>query len=330
MAARVRFRLARHVRSPNGPTTAAGVGQTRCMNIANWDSMGHRVELLGEAVFVVDRPADHDTAAPPMLIVHGFPTSSVDWAPVLDQLGAARRVVLFDLPGFGLSAKPDRHYSIASAADTAAALIDELRLHEFDLVTHDMGDTVGGELLARSLDGDLTAAGEPVRIRRRVVSNGSIYLDMANLTDGQKALWSAPDEMLPAGAAPDAAMLQLALTATLAPPGTPGSDPDPEHLRAAAEAICASDGARLLPRLIRYLDDRSANEGRYTGAIESHPAPLGVVWGTEDPIAVIDMAHQLCRRRSDAVLTELDGAGHYPMIECPQRFASAVLSHLSG
>ena len=85
-----------------------------------------------------------------------------------------------------------------------------------------------------------------------------------------------------------------------------------------------------MPRLIRYLDDRSANEGRYTGAIESHPAPLGVVCGTEDPIAVIDMAHQLCRRRSDAVLTELDGAGHYPMIECPQRFASAVLSHLSG
>ncbi len=87
--------------------------------------------------------------------IHGFPTSSVDWARALPVLGASRRVVLFDLPGFGLSDKPDRPYSIHSSADAAQGLIEALELAEFDLVTHDMGDTVGGELLARDLEGRL-------------------------------------------------------------------------------------------------------------------------------------------------------------------------------
>ena len=62
-------------------------------------------------------------------------------------------------------------------------------LGEFDLVSHDMGDTVAGELLARHVAGELTVDGSPPTIGRRVVTNGSIYLEMARLTEGQKALW---------------------------------------------------------------------------------------------------------------------------------------------
>ena len=68
-----------------------------------------------------------------------------------------------------------------------------LGLDEVALLTHDMGDTVGGELLARSLEGTLGFG-----IGRRVITNGSIYLAMAQLTVGQQALLAAPDEMLPA------------------------------------------------------------------------------------------------------------------------------------
>ncbi len=168
-------------------------------------------------------------------------------------------------------------------------------------------------------------------IRRRVVTNGSIYLDMANLTDGQHVLWSAPDEMLPAEVAPRAPeMLTISLTATLAPEDSPSSEPDPADVLAAADAVCHDGGARLLPRLIRYLDDRLNNEDRFTGAIESHPAPLGIVWGDADPIAVVEMARQLADRRRDASLIELAGVGHYPMIESPQTFADAVMDLLDA
>lgn len=299
------------------------------MRLDQWRRLGTHVPIGEDEVFVVDMPCD-EPSGPPLLVLHGFPTSSVDWAPVVLALSARRRVVLFDLPGFGLSSKPDRPYGIHSAADAAAGIIGALGLGELDLVSHDMGDTVAGELLARHMAGELTVDGSPPTIGRRVVTNGSIYLEMARLTEGQKALWSAPDEALPEELAPDAGAMALALAATMAPAGSPASNPAPQDLRAAAESVCHDGGSRLLPRLIRYLSDRRDHEDRFTGALESHPAPLGIVWGDLDPIAVVDMAHRLADRTEPAALTVLEGVGHYPMLEAPAAFASAVAAQLDG
>ena len=87
-------------------------------------------------------------------------------------------------------------------------------------------------------------------------------------------------------------------------------------------------GYALMPRTIRYIEDRRAEERRFTGAIESHPSPLGVVWGADDPIAVHAMTDQLVGVRPDADLITLDGVGHYPMIEAPDRFADALMQLL--
>ena len=74
--------------------------------------------------------------------------------------------------GYGLSAKPDRAYPMALQADVAAAFVAALGIERLALLTHDMGDTVGGELLARRAEGTW-----PVEVTRRVVTNGSIYID---------------------------------------------------------------------------------------------------------------------------------------------------------
>jgi pimeloyl-ACP methyl ester carboxylesterase len=84
----------------------------------------------------------------------------------------------------------------------------------------------------------------------------------------------------------------------------------------------------MLPRTIRYIEDRRAEERRFTGAIEEHPSPVGVVWGDRDPVAVHAMAERFATVRTDAPLTTLDGVGHYPMLEAPERFAAAVLELL--
>ena len=72
------------------------------------------------------------------------------------------------------------------------------------------------------------------------------------------------------------------------------------------------DGHRMLPRLIRYIEERRANERRFTGAIESDPSPLHVVWGLDDPIAVPSMVDTLLAARPDATATRLDGVGPLP------------------
>jgi pimeloyl-ACP methyl ester carboxylesterase len=246
-------------------------------------------------------------------VLHGFPTSSHDWQRVLDRLTRRHRVVLPDLLGFGLSEKPDQRYSLFEQADLVEALTRDFGLEEIALVTHDMGDSVGGELLARSLDGTLA-----FDVTRRVISNGSVYLDMAHLTDGQKLLLSLPDERLAEGLGRGA--LVQALRGTFAS-GAPVSDEDVET---AADLIHRDGGDLLLPRTIRYVEERREHEGRWTGAIEQHPSPVTIVWGDVDPIAVWPMAERLHAARPDSTLVRLRDIGHYPMLEAPDAFAAAV------
>jgi pimeloyl-ACP methyl ester carboxylesterase len=139
---------------------------------------------------------------------------------------------------------------------------------------------------------------------------------MANLTDGQLMLLSMPDEVAPSGPGPE--LLAASLVATLAP-GHADID-----MGAHAELVCHDGGDAVLPRTIRYVEERRADERRFTGAIEEHPSPLHVIWGPEDPIAVAGMAERLVATRPDAALTWIDGAGHYPMVEDPQAFLAAV------
>ena len=296
----------------------------RITSSSGWEAIGSHRLLCGERIFTVDAPAIGPERHPPLLVLHGFPTSSFDYAAVLDDLRAGRRVLLLDLLGFGLSAKPDRAYSMALQADLAAAYVAELGVDRLALLTHDMGDTVGGELLARRAEG-----GWPVEVARRVVTNGSIYIQQAHLTDGQQLLLSLPDALLPEDVPIDASGLTRSLRATFSsatsevPEGWP-EDPVPQ----AAAQIVYNDGHRVLPRLIRYIEERRANERRFTGAIESDPSPLHVVWGLDDPIAVPSMVDTLLAARPDATAVRLEKVGHYPMVEAPARFLDAVLPGL--
>ena len=87
-----------------------------------WRARGRHRTVGGDRIFVVDVPPTGTPAAAPLLVLHGFPTSSFDFHRVVDALAADRRVVLFDYPGYGLSDKPDRPYRLVDHADMAAAL----------------------------------------------------------------------------------------------------------------------------------------------------------------------------------------------------------------
>lgn len=293
-------------------------------DVAAWEAGGERIEVDGHRVWCrVDR-ATGPEVGPPLLVCHGFPTSSYDLVRVLDRLAAGRDVVSFDDPGFGLSDKPDLRYGIRRYADAADAVIAHLGLDEVDLLTHDLGDSVGGELLARTLEG-----ASPLRVRRRVVTNGSIYLDLAQLTLGQQLLLGLPDAREPQVGADGGAGFRSGVVGTFAP-GTEVDDELDAVLDGLVALAARDDGLSLLPRTIRYIEDRRAEERRFTGAIEEHPSPVALVWGDEDPVAVHAMAERFVSVRQDAPLATLAGVGHYPMLEAPDAFATAVLAHLEG
>lgn len=286
------------------------------MGLEEWEATGSLLPTAEGQVFVLDSPAVTPDGSPPLLVIHGYPTNSFDFRHVLPELAQRRRVVLFDQLGFGLSDKPDRRYGIHLHADTALAVCAALGLDLIDLLTHDMGDSVGGELLARDLDG-----GSPISFRRRVLSNGSIYLDMAHLTVGQQFLSALPDERMDM-------VSGESFRAGLAGTFSEHTQPSEDELDAQWRLAERNGGHQLMARTIRYLEDRRAEEHRYTGAIERHPAPLSIVWGALDPIAVLEMTDRLVAARPDADRVVLEDVAHYPMVEAPGRFASAVLAAL--
>jgi pimeloyl-ACP methyl ester carboxylesterase len=268
----------------------------------------------GTRVFVVDVPPARATSTPPLLVLHGFPTCSFDFHRVVDELAADRRVVLFDYPGYGLSDKPDRPYRLVDHADTATALLADLGIGRFGLLTHDIGDTVGGELLARQLEGAWT-----VEVTDRVLTNGTLFMDLVQLSAGQQLLEALPDERLGAGV-----LTRDAVVGGLVATFSPAHRVDDAEVEAAWELISTGGGERLLARHARYIDERRRSEDRTTPPVLQHPSPLTVVWGTDDPIAVAAMADRVEAARPDARIVRLSGVGHYPMVEAPARFAAAA------
>src|SRR5215212_5858789 len=130
-----------------------------------WRDGGDEVDLGGRRIFVRRRAGD----GPPLLLLHGFPSSSYDYRALLDAL-PGRAAVAFDMLGFGLSDKPlDHGYTLAGQADLAEALAPG---EPVVVVGHDIGTSVANELMARDIRGELR-----MRIDRVVLLNGSMLQD---------------------------------------------------------------------------------------------------------------------------------------------------------
>jgi pimeloyl-ACP methyl ester carboxylesterase len=87
-------------------------------------------------------------------------------------------------------------------------------------------------------------------------------------------------------------------------------------------------GDLLLPRLIRYVDERRTHQSRWTAGLVEATIPMAAVWGQLDPIAVAAMADRLERLRGATgneieVVRWLD-VGHWPAVERPPELAALL------
>jgi pimeloyl-ACP methyl ester carboxylesterase len=85
-----------------------------------------------------------DPGAPVLLLIHGWPTSSIDWFSVAGPLSARFRVCALDFPGYGFSDKPQGWgYSLARDEELIEFYLSEVLGAEAGvIVAHDRGDSV--------------------------------------------------------------------------------------------------------------------------------------------------------------------------------------------
>ena len=143
----------------------------------------HRVEADGIQIFY--REAG-DAAAPVLLLLHGFPTSSFMFRDLILRLADSYRVIAPDLPGFGFTEVPEKRkytYSFDALAGTVQAFTDALGLTRYAIYVFDYGAPTGFRL----------AMGHPERVTAIISQNGNAYEEgLGDAWGPIRTYWSAP------------------------------------------------------------------------------------------------------------------------------------------
>ncbi len=283
--------------------------------VERWRQAGEQVEVLGRRLYVQERAGDGVLL---LVFLHGFPSSSYDWRELL-ELAPARRALLFDFLGFGLSDKPSDHfYSLRWQADATEALIRRAGSPPVYLVAHDMGTSVATELMACDLRGELD-----FDIRGALLLNGSILLDRASPTIGQKLLRSRVGPLFARLSNERSFRAQFARIFSSAHPLSPDEAADQWEL------IAHNGGQKVMHQSIHYMNERERLTDRWHGAFRDWQGDLSLAWGLEDPVATTAVLQGLRELRPQAVVRELPGIGHYPQIEDPPAIAIALADALA-
>jgi len=256
------------------------------------------LDVSGVTVRYVDEgPAS--SPSPPLLLLHGYLGSSLDWYDVLPLLASHRRVIAIDHRGHGDGAK----FGLASAytfdalLDDLVGFVDAVALDQFHLAGHSMGGViamryalVAPERLASLVLVD-TAAAPAGRLPREILDG----LIATGRTAGMDAV----------------AELILSSLAGV-------SDVRRERGRRKFGAVDVEAMAALADELESYPD--------LLPQLADLTVPTTVICGANDDLLTA------CRRLADVIpgaeLEVVPGAGHSPFEDEPEHWVRIVESHL--
>lgn len=271
-------------------------------------------------IFYVD-----EGSGEPVILLHGFPTSSYDWRLLWPALLPGRRLIAPDFRGFGYSSKPDDDaYTIHAQAGMVEALVASLGIREAQFIVHDYGVSIGQELLARSaIDG-----APAIRIRSMVFLNGAVFADEHRPRFIQKLLLS------PLGGTVNRFVGYDSFEGNLRKILAKNENVSDAELRAHWHLLGYPDGRRVVHRLMHYVPDRALHGERWSRALFAGETPIRIVNGSLDPVSGRHVADRY-RREAQAAgksadVIDLQDVGHYPQLEDPAAVLAAILNWRAG
>ncbi|WP_327175600.1 alpha/beta hydrolase [Streptomyces sp. NBC_01335] len=252
----------------------------------------------------------HDDTGPrggtPVVLIHGHPFDRTLWAPQVRALVAAgHRVITPDLRGYGASGVTEGTVYLSDFADDLAALLDHLGLADAVVGGVSMGGQIALEF--RRL--------HPERVRALVLSDTSAPPETE---DGKAYRNELADRLLAEGMDGYAAEVIGKMLAEY-------------------NVTALPEVADRVLTMMRTTDPRGAAaalRGRaerpdLRPVLAAADVPVLVVVGADDVYTPLADAEELRRHAPHAWLEVIDGAGHLPGAEQPERFNAVLLDFLA-
>ena len=246
----------------------------------------------------------------PIVLLHGTSASLHTWDGWTQELSKTRRVIRFDLPGFGLTGPfPDGDYRIERYPPVVLALLDQLGVQAFVLG----GNSFGGEVAWA------TALAAPERVQKLVLVDAAGYPRRSSSVPIGFRLAAVPG-------------LSHLLRSVL-----------PRSLVEASVRNVYGDPSRVTPELVdRYYDIalREGNRaalgarlrvlrlGEQAARIRELRVPTLILWGGQDRLLPPEDGALFKADIADSELIVFDDLGHVPHEEDPARSVRPVLSFL--
>jgi pimeloyl-ACP methyl ester carboxylesterase len=266
-----------------------------------------------------------DADAPPLVLVHGFPTSSIDWFEIAELLSDRYRVCAMDFPGFGFSDKPlGWGYSLQRDAEVLEYyMADVLGLESTVLYAHDRGSSVA---MVHTTRGD-----SKVNVEHLFLTNANICLPMSNLTQAQRVM--IDPELGPAALAQGTPeQLAVGIGPLMYTPPRGADDPEVEALVA---IFSNENGLVVLHETIQYLHERAENEESWLQALAGMDVPTTFIWGVYDTISpprVVNYVWNtyMMMKPGRNTLYYVPDANHYVQNDQPEALVETILHALEA
>jgi pimeloyl-ACP methyl ester carboxylesterase len=242
-----------------------------------------------------------------VVLLHGLNDSHLTWHRIAPALARDRRVLALDLPGHGVSDRPDASYELAWYAQIVGHWIDEaLDFQAVDIVGHSLGGGIALGLLAN----------QRPSIRRLVLAApGGLGREIAFVL----RLAAVP------GVVEYFGQPFMSIGTWLALGGWLDKNPDP-HIAELSAMNATQGSARAFARTVRDLIDWRGQRHsflRHAHQIGELP-PIAILWGDSDSIIPISHGRALVDGVEGVRFTELAECGHHLHHDDPQAFIDGV------
>jgi pimeloyl-ACP methyl ester carboxylesterase len=291
--------------------------------LQTWQASGSFLQYgpFNYKVFVKEVGKKEASADATLLLLHGFPESSFSFHAIINgMLAHFERIILFDMIGYGFSDKPIENYSysLIEQADLALKVWQYLGIKGGHVLSHDMGDSVATELVARHVN-NLLPIFFSEGFRSFTFTNGSMVLEMANLRITQKLSLSKYGRMM-------GKFVSFKLFSQQIKSAQGNDTLSEDAISELWEANKLQEGHQKSYLTIKYLNDRKQFEKtRWLPALAQLKLPIHICWGVDDAVANVEMAHYLKDKICpNAKLTLMEGVGHFCQLGSSEIWVKSV------